>query len=338
MGERLQATCVSLANELTERHFRRRPELDARFGRAGRRKCAEDAAFHISYLAQAVALGVPELFADYTAWARPMLASQRIPLDDLIADMKELQALLAEHFPQERASIDAAIAPALAAVGAAADQVPLAPLAPQAERYFNAALADPIEAQRVADELATAGMALKEIYVNVLQPAMHRAGELWQANRLTVAEEHYFTAVTQRVMAALYSAEQRAARRGPAIVVACVADELHELGARMVSDLLALEGYRSHYLGASMPPRAIVDFACIKGARVLAISASIAPHLAPVRETIELVRADPRGAAMKVLVGGGPFSRIPQLWRAVGADASAPDAASALTEVARLVA
>jgi methanogenic corrinoid protein MtbC1 len=139
-------------------------------------------------------------------------------------------------------------------------------------------------------------------------------------------------------MARLHSDALQRRGRGPAIVVTCVAGELHELGARMVSDLLELEGYRCRYLGASMPPRAIVDFACMHGARVLAISTSITPHLGALREAIELVRTDPRSAAMKVMVGGAPFNRVPELWRVVGADAWAPDAASAISEVSRLVA
>jgi methanogenic corrinoid protein MtbC1 len=336
LGEHIEQACPELAAELTERHFSRRPELAARFGMKGRAKCMDDARFHIRYLAATVALGAPALFAEYLAWARPMLASRRIPVEDLRSDIAELHAVLAERFPADRPALEAAIAPALARLDAAPDQLELPALPEPARRFFEAALHDPVEAALVAEELAANGLSLDALYVEVLQRAMHRAGELWQMNRLSVAEEHYFTAVTQRVIARLFSNALQRRGRGPTVVVACVAGEQHELGARMLNDVLELAGYRSHYLGAAMPPRAIVDFACLRNAKVLALSASITPHLGPLREAIGLARADPRSAELKLLVGGGPFNAVPELWRAVGADGWAPNAAAALAEVQRL--
>lgn len=336
LGDRIEQASAELAAALTERHFSRRPELAARFGAKGRAKCVDDARFHIRYLAQTIALSAPALFAEYLAWARPMLASRRIPVEDLRADIVELQALLSERFPADRALVGAAIAPALERLDAAPDDLPLAPLPEPAGRFFKAALHDPVEAALVADELVTAGQSLNSIYVEVLQPAMYRAGELWQVNRLSVAEEHYFTAVTQRVIARLFASALTCRGRGPSVVVACVAGEQHELGARMLNDLLELGGYRSLYLGAAMPPRAIVDFACLRNAKVLALSVSITPHVGSLREVIALARADPRARELRLLVGGRPFNGVPELWRAVGADGWAPDAAAALAEVQRL--
>ena len=108
------------------------------------------------------------------------------------------------------------------------------------------------------------------------------------------------------------------------------------MGARLVCDLLALEGYRTNYLGASMPAAAIVDFACMHDARVLALSASITPHLAKVSRAIRRVRSDSRCKGVGVLVGGGAFNLVPEPWRLVGADAWAPDAAAAFEAVRQL--
>jgi methanogenic corrinoid protein MtbC1 len=36
-------------------------------------------------------------------------------------------------------------------------------------------------------------------------------------------------------------------------------------------------------------------------------------------------------------VGGGPFLQVPDLWQRVGADGTAPDAASAVSRAAELV-
>jgi methanogenic corrinoid protein MtbC1 len=229
------------------------------------------------------------------------------------------------------------MAAALEAIDAAPEEVVLTPIGAAAQAYFDAVRSEgPVEARRVVDELAASGMPATRIYVEVLAAAMQHTGELWQANKVSVAEEHYFTAVTQRVMARLFSDLVKGRGRGASVVVSCVDGELHELGARMVCDLLELEGYNSEYLGASMPPRAIVEFACLRGAQVLALSTSITPHLGALREAIAHLRADPRCAHIKVLVGGRVFSASPRLWQSIGADGCAADAASAIAEVRRL--
>ena len=322
-----------LAAELTERHFRRRPELERRYGARGRMKCREDAEFHLRYLAQAIALGVPQLFSEYLAWAAAMLESRDVPADDLQSDMVELQQLLSEELPEAAAQVKGVFAPAIEAI-AAAPAAQAARIPEAARRYLDAALHQgPLEAAAIVDELVGSGVPPRHIYTEVLQPALHEAGRLWQRNEISVAEEHYCTAVTQRVLAKLYSDFIQRQPSGPLIVVACVSGELHELGARMICDLLSLEGYRTNYLGASMPAAAIVDYACMHDARVLALSASITPHLAEVRQAIQRLRSDSRCKGVRVLVGGGAFNLVPELWRLVGADAWAPDAAAALEEV-----
>src|SRR5688572_32998274 len=139
LGAALEHSSGELAEKLTDRHFARRPEMAARFGPAGRAKCAEDARFHLRYFAQALALGIPDLFARYLAWAVPMLASRKVPKADLRADMEELRVLLAEELPHARSAIDAVMLPALARVDAQAEQSPLTPLSAGAESHVAAA-------------------------------------------------------------------------------------------------------------------------------------------------------------------------------------------------------
>lgn len=335
LGQRIVALREELAHEVTERHFARRPELAARFGEAGRAYCREDAKFHLDFLAEAVALGVPQLFVDYLVWGVAMLASRGIDAEDLIRDVAELARLLHERFPEWRDALDATLEPGRRALEGASTLPPAAALPPPAMRYFEAARQDPLEASAVVDDLLNSGMTVSQLYVQVLQQAMHEAGRRWQANEFSVADEHYFTAVTQRITAKVYSDVFLRRGRAATVVVACVPGELHELGARMVSDLLELEGFRCHYLGASMPPRAIVDFACMHQAKVLALSVSFPPHLRAARNAIEWLRADPRARAMKVVVGGRAFD-APGVWRAIGADGWAADAAGACAEVRRL--
>lgn len=97
---------------------------------------------------------------------------------------------------------------------------------------------------------------MKSIYLEVLQPVQREIGNLWQTNEVSVAQEHYCTAATQLIMGRLYPYLHLAPRNGKRVVVACVGGELHEVGARMVADILEMEGWDSYYLGANTPTRA----------------------------------------------------------------------------------
>ena len=73
-------------------------------------------------------------------------------------------------------------------------------------RYLDAQLAaDRAEAVRVIleDGLA-AGASVSDLLIRVILPAQREIGRLWQENRITIADEHVATAISQLVVAQLY--------------------------------------------------------------------------------------------------------------------------------------
>jgi methanogenic corrinoid protein MtbC1 len=162
-------------------------------------------------------------------------------------------------------------------------------------------------------------------------------GRLWQTNEVSVAQEHYVTAATQLIMGQLYSYIPMAARNGNRVVVTCAGGELHEIGARMVADLLEMEGWDSYFLGANSPLASILSAVAEREADILAVSVTIHYNVEAARKLIGEVRRSADAASLKVLIGGRPFLVTPNLWSTVGADAFAPDAEQAAAAAARLV-
>ena len=70
---------------------------------------------------------------------------------------------------------------------------------------------------------------------------------------------------------------------------------------------------------------------------VVALSASIAPHLPRLRATIAAIRAGLGDATPPILVGGRPFLDDPALAARLGADLTAPDAVRAVALLERHV-
>jgi methanogenic corrinoid protein MtbC1 len=202
-----------------------------------------------------------------------------------------------------------------------------------ARAYFDAVAAgDRRRAFSVVDGARTAGMGHRELYLDVFQPALREVGRLWQEDRMTVAEEHLATAITQASMARLY--DDLFARapegEGPLLIAACADVERHEVGLRMICDLLELEGWDTVFLGAATPVEDLARMVEERGPAVVALSASIAPHLARMREAVRVLRDRLGERTPLILAGGRPFVEDPGLAARIGADLTAPDAVEAV--------
>ncbi|HEX2223122.1 MAG TPA: cobalamin-dependent protein [Thermoanaerobaculia bacterium] len=333
-----------LAEAMTALHYQLQPDLAVRYGEAGRAKCLQDAYYHLSYLADSIAADSPSLFADYVAWAKVMLGSRGIPAADLAVNLNVLRDVLRQHLPGDLALLATVyVESGLEQLPSLPAEVPSAlqegePLSSLARRYIGALLAGErhVASRLVLEAVAEQGVSVRDIYLHVFQPAQHEVGRLWQMNRLSVAQEHYCTAATQLIMSQLYPYLFSTERNGHAMVATCVSGDLHEIGVRMVSDFFEMEGWDTFYLGASTPTPSLLQTLAQRRADVLAVSATLTSHVRAVTELIRAVRASEAGEQVKIMVGGYPFNVAPELWKQVGADASARNAEDAIVTARRL--
>jgi len=184
---------------------------------------------------------------------------------------------------------------------------------------------------RSLDEALDAGLTLHALYVDVVQPSMREIGRLWQQNELTVAEEHLATAITESAMSRAFERmfvwrDQRT----PRLIAACADEERHQMGLRMLCDLLELEGWETIYLGASVPIESLTELVAAREPDAVALSATIAPHIPRVRAAIAAIRATKVERQPVIAVGGRAFLSDPSLADRVGADLTAMDAAQAV--------
>lgn len=175
------------------------------------------------------------------------------------------------------------------------------------------------------------GWTVRRIYLEILEPAQRRLGDLWQVNRISVAQEHFASAVTQLVMCQLYAiGSSESPRRGLRAVACAAGGELHEIGLRMVADFLDMAGWDSYQVGGNTPVDAICAAAIERDVHLVALSATMTDSVPVLSEAITALRADPRTAGIPIIVGGPAFQTDPQLAEKLGADGYATDAASAV--------
>ena len=171
---------------------------------------------------------------------------------------------------------------------------------------------------------------LHRLYVDVIQPSQYRVGELWEHGAISVAAEHLATATNSYVATTCYAAVAAATAGGPKAVVACVPEEMHELGPRMLADLLECDGWDVDFYGASMPLRDLIGAVRERKPRFVGLSAALVMHLGAVKRTIGAIREELGVAAPPLVVGGNAFRGGDDLWRKVGADMYAPNASIAV--------
>lgn len=205
------------------------------------------------------------------------------------------------------------------------------------DAYLDAVLSgDRRRAFQVVDDALEAGSSLHTLYLDVLQRAQRETGRLWQEDRITVAEEHLATAIAHAVLAHFFDRYIAGRPRGEhTLVAACPEGELHTVGLRMVTDLLENEGWDALYLGASVPSRDLADMVRERRPDVVALSASIDPHVARVEETIRAIRDAAGDRLPLILVGGRVFDTDPERAYRIGADLVAADAAKAVGALQR---
>lgn len=203
-----------------------------------------------------------------------------------------------------------------------------APGSPPAHLLFleRALAGDRQGAFSFVETLAGDGARLQDIYMQVFQPALYEVGRLWQENRITVAHEHLVTAMVQTAMSRLYERLFRpGAASGPRLLAACAETERHEVGLRMIADLLELDGWDTHFLGAAVPVTSLGAVVGELEPDVVALSASLPSHLPQLADMVNSARA--ARSDVVIALGGRPFARDPGLAYALGADVTATDGA-----------
>jgi MerR family transcriptional regulator, light-induced transcriptional regulator len=182
---------------------------------------------------------------------------------------------------------------------------------------------------------AAVGIALVDLCVEVIQPAQYAIGELWQTNRVTVAGEHLATAISEAGLAHLVARAARAPRNGRRVLVACVEGDLHDLGARMVADLLDLDGFDVRFLGASVPTDALAAMVRSVATDLLVLSATLSSDADCLRQALPRLRAAATPGRLVIAVGGQAFAWAPTLAEDIAADICTADARAAVAAARR---
>lgn len=170
---------------------------------------------------------------------------------------------------------------------------------------------------------------LERLYLDLLDPAMQRIGQLWEQARISVVEEHIASSLVTRMMAMAFARASTWPDPRKRCIICAGPEEPHQIGAWMISDLLELRGWSCRFPGADSPAEALLALVASFQPRVLALSLTMPFHLRGAADLITRLRQEAGAESPRIMVGGRVFQETPGLAVEIGADGEARDARGA---------
>ncbi len=210
-----------------------------------------------------------------------------------------------------------------------------------AEKYFNALLSgEKQKSDRIVYKAIENDWSLQDVYLKILQPVLFNIGILWETNRIDVFQEHFMTNNIYTVLDKLKDRVEKVnmhngSKKDKNILLLSVSGEQHQIGLRMINNLLEIKGWKTFYLGVNIPSRSVINAIKSYKADLIMISVTLHEHLNHARNLIQTIKNNVETRDVKIMVGGAAFRKFS--WEDVGADAYAIDAESAVQKTEELI-
>jgi len=171
------------------------------------------------------------------------------------------------------------------------------------ERYIGLVLRG---RRREAAEYALAylktGTDPGEIADDLLLPALHHLGLLWERNRISSSEEHLATEITRYVIHRLFDGIPAKKSLPFSAYLACVPGEEHDIGIDLLANLLRSDGWSPVFIGRGAPHQDLVDGAASARPDVVILSVTLVSHLPAARALVLGLKAAMPG--VRIVLGG----------------------------------
>lgn len=178
-----------------------------------------------------------------------------------------------------------------------------------AQEYLQHVLVgDKTNCLNIAKHYLSKNHSLTELYEEVIKEALYDVGRLWESNKISVATEHLATAITEGILNDLYYDNNFKVDQNRRVVLACVENEQHQVGIKMVADAFESYGWETFFLGSGIPTTELIRFIHETKPGILAISLSIYFNYLSLTLMLEKIRID--FPNLEIIIGGQAFNNI----------------------------
>ena len=121
-------------------------------------------------------------------------------------------------------------------------------------------------------------LSVTKFYDDVLRPAMYQIGELWDADKLDVGDEHIASNTAMHLIENI-GTKPKAKSKGKTILICTPDGEYHAIPCFMMETYFSLNGYNVINLAPSAPSDSIISHISDKKPDLILISVTLKDHI-----------------------------------------------------------
>lgn len=182
--------------------------------------------------------------------------------------------------------------------------------------------------KRLVEQALGEGISAEVILKEGLLAGMDIVGERFKNNEIYVPEVLVSARAMNTGMEVLkpHLAEAGVKARGK-VCIGTVQGDLHDIGKNMVKMMLEGKGFEVIDLGTNVAPEVFVQTAIDNDCKIICLSSLLTTTMEVMGDVVKKATEMGIRDKVKILIGGAPVSE--EFCKKIGADAYAPDAASA---------
>lgn len=210
----------------------------------------------------------------------------------------------------------------------------MAELEKSSEEFEGALLMlDRLKAKEILAELADEWRSV-QIVDSVVVPAMERIGSGWEMGEIALSQYYMTGRICEEAVGEILPPGSADRKFHPEIAIA-VLEDFHGLGKRVVKAIFDSAGYEIRDYGVGVSVENVVRRVKEDDVKMLLLSVLMLRSALRVKTLREQLKAE--GLDVKIVVGGAPFNFDQELWKEVGADATAKNASAAIETVTQML-
>lgn len=137
----------------------------------------------------------------------------------------------------------------------------------------------------------------------IINPLMHKIGQMWQFNEITVAKEHLVTAFIDEMISNFVKKDLIDDREKPIALVTTIGDESHVLPVKILSNYLETKNYEIRNISSKLSNKELINFIYDLKPDIIFLSVTLISNIANLKKVLKKLKED--GVFLgKIIVGG----------------------------------
>lgn len=174
--------------------------------------------------------------------------------------------------------------------------------------------------RRILLSLLKKGVPSDVLYLDFIQKSLKETGRLWEMGQLPIWKEHYISEISLENMALIKRRRNIDEMEERPILTLAPGAETHNIGLKMISDLLETRGQKVIYLGNQLPTENIIQAIEDNKPYAVILSVTVPLHIDSSKLLISVLKQRFGTKCPTIIIGGTAFTHMENVAMETGAD------------------